>query len=79
MNKLNTFTFYFKQIAKAGIALIAVIPSSILLTSPTHAATLGQNIIVNGNAEQGQGDPIGNDEFFDVLFTFSNNLGLTHG
>ncbi|MDZ7950273.1 PEP-CTERM sorting domain-containing protein [Nostoc sp. DedQUE09] len=68
MNKLNTFTFYSQQIAKAGIALIAVISSSILLTSLTHAATLGQNIIVNGDAEQGEGDPIGNAVGTDIPF-----------
>ncbi|MEH2174143.1 PEP-CTERM sorting domain-containing protein [Nostoc sp.] len=66
MNKLNTFTFYSQKIVKAGIALIALMSSSILLTSPTHAATFGQNLIVNGDAEQGQGDPIGNAVGTDI-------------
>ncbi|MEH2156184.1 PEP-CTERM sorting domain-containing protein [Nostoc sp.] len=60
MNQLKTFSFYSQKIATAGIALIAGISSSILLASPIHAATLGQNLILNGDAEQGKGDPIGN-------------------
>ncbi|MDZ8033514.1 PEP-CTERM sorting domain-containing protein [Nostoc sp. DedSLP04] len=66
MNKLNTFLFFSQKIAKASITLIAGISSSILLTNPIHAATLGQNLIVNGDAEQGQGDPIGNAVGTDI-------------
>ncbi|QLE58341.1 PEP-CTERM sorting domain-containing protein [Nostoc sp. TCL26-01] len=44
---------------KVGISVIASIASSLLLTHSTYAATLGQNLIVNGDAEQGLGDPIG--------------------
>ncbi len=68
MNKLNIFSFLSQPIAKASIGLIAGISSSILLTSPIHAATLGQNLIVNGDAEQGQGDPIGNAVGTDIPF-----------
>ncbi|MBC6431123.1 PEP-CTERM sorting domain-containing protein [Nostoc sp. HG1] len=68
MNKINTFPFYSQKIVKAGIALIAGISSTILLPSPTHAATLSQNLIVNGDAEQGQGDPIGNAVGTDIPF-----------
>ncbi|MBN3922856.1 PEP-CTERM sorting domain-containing protein [Nostoc sp. NMS4] len=68
MNKLKTFSFKYQKIATAGIALMAVISSSILLASPTRAATLGQNLIVNGDAEQGRGDPIGNAVGTDIPF-----------
>lgn len=66
MNKLNTFPFYSQKIAKAGAALIAGISLSLLFPNSTHAATLNQNLIVNGDAEQGQGDPIGNAVGTDI-------------
>jgi hypothetical protein len=43
-----------------SLSLIAGLASSILLSQPTYAATLGQNLIINGDAEQGLADPIGN-------------------
>lgn len=60
MNQLNMTNKLDKFIVKIGVTLIAGLSSSLLLSSPLHAATLNQNLIVNGDAEQGQGDPIGN-------------------
>ncbi|MEH2161974.1 MAG: PEP-CTERM sorting domain-containing protein [Nostoc sp.] len=68
MKYLKFFPFFSQKISKLSIALIAVISSSILLANPIHAATLGQNLIVNGDAEQGQGDPIGNGVGTDIPF-----------
>jgi hypothetical protein len=48
------------------LSLIVGLASSLLLSYPTHAATLGQNLIVNGDAEQGLGDPIGNAVGADI-------------
>lgn len=45
---------------KLTFSFIAGIASSLLLAHPSDAATLGQNLIVNGDAEQGLGDAIGN-------------------
>ena len=42
------------------MTLVAGLSFSLLLSSPLHAATLGENLIVNGDAEQGNGDPVGN-------------------
>lgn len=60
MNQLNLQNTFENLIVKIGVTLIAGISSSLLLSSPLHAATLNKNLIVNGDAEQGQGDPIGN-------------------
>src|SRR4051812_14138988 len=68
MNKLDIFAFFSQKISNLSITVIAVIPSSILLSNPIHAATLGQNLIINGDAEQGQGDPIGNAVETDIPF-----------
>ncbi|WP_427156890.1 PEP-CTERM sorting domain-containing protein [Aliinostoc sp. HNIBRCY26] len=51
---------------KISFSLIAGLASSILLSQSTHAATLGQNLIVNGDAEQGLGDSIGNAVGADI-------------
>ncbi|MGH1393154.1 MAG: PEP-CTERM sorting domain-containing protein [Trichormus sp.] len=51
---------------KLCLSLILGIASSVLLTHPTHAATLGQNLIVNGDAEQGLGDQVGNKVGTDI-------------
>lgn len=45
--------------SKLSLSLIAGLASTLLLSHPTNAAILGQNLIVNGDAEQGLGDPIG--------------------
>lgn len=68
MNKLKIFPFLSQKIAKPSIALIAGISSTILFAIPVYAATLGQNLIVNGDAEQGQGDAIGNAVGADIPF-----------
>ncbi|MDF5712294.1 MAG: PEP-CTERM sorting domain-containing protein [Rhizonema sp. NSF051] len=60
MNKLIIFPFLSQAMTKIGATLTVGFASSLLLSSPIHAATLGTNLIVNGDAEQGQGDPIGN-------------------
>lgn len=49
MNKLNILPF----------CIIAYACTSLMFSSRVDAAT-GQNLIVNGNAEQGQCDPVGN-------------------
>lgn len=36
------------------------------MSAPLFAATLGQNLIVNGDAEQGAGDPAGNAVGTDI-------------
>jgi hypothetical protein len=56
MNQLLTVS---KTITNISLSLIAGIASSVVVSSPIHAATLGQNLIVNGDAEQGEGDPFG--------------------
>lgn len=65
MNKLTIFHFS-QAMAKIGATLIAGIASSLLLSSPIYAATFNTNLIVNGDAEQGQGDPIGNAVGTDI-------------
>ncbi|MBW4595951.1 MAG: PEP-CTERM sorting domain-containing protein [Brasilonema angustatum HA4187-MV1] len=66
MNKLTIFPFFSQAMAKIGTTLILGLASSLLLSDPIHAATLGTNLIVNGDAEQGQGDPIGNAVGADI-------------
>lgn len=51
---------------KLHLPLVAGLASSFILSQPTHAAMLGQNLIVNGNAEQGLGDFIGNAVGADI-------------
>lgn len=60
MNQLNLQNLLDKSMRKIAITLVAGLSSSLLVSSPLHAATLNTNLIVNGDAEQGQGDPIGN-------------------
>ncbi|MFN6460742.1 MAG: hypothetical protein RMZ41_002705 [Nostoc sp. DedVER02] len=55
MKKLDIFPFLSQKISNFSRALIARISSTILLDKHIHAATLGQNLIINGDAEQGQG------------------------
>lgn len=43
----------------AGIPFLAGL-ACLAMSTPLSAATLGQNLIVNGDAEQGLGDPVGN-------------------
>lgn len=59
MNQLNLQNILDKSMRKIAITLVAGISSSLLLSSPIYAGTLNKNLIVNGDAEQGQGDPIG--------------------
>lgn len=66
MNKPNISLSYFQIMAKMCITLIAGISSSLLLSSPIHAATIGHNLIVNGDAEQGIGDGVGNAVGADI-------------
>ncbi|MEJ6482357.1 PEP-CTERM sorting domain-containing protein [Nostoc punctiforme UO1] len=68
MKKLEKFAFPSQKISKLSIALMAGISSSLLLANPIYADTLGQNLIINGDAEQGQGDPIGNAVGTDIPF-----------
>ncbi|AFY51246.1 hypothetical protein Nos7524_5534 [Nostoc sp. PCC 7524] len=56
----------WQNINKLSLSFIAGLASSILLAHPTHAATLGQNLIINGDAEQGLGDPIGDAVGADI-------------
>ncbi|HLP90011.1 MAG TPA: PEP-CTERM sorting domain-containing protein [Nostocaceae cyanobacterium] len=51
---------------KIFLPVVAGLASSFLLSYSAHAATLGQNLIVNGDAEQGSGDPIGNAVGADI-------------
>ncbi|MEJ1935539.1 PEP-CTERM sorting domain-containing protein, partial [Nostoc sp. NIES-2111] len=51
---------------KLSLYLIVGLASTLVISYPTHAATLGKNLIVNGDAEQGQGDPIGNTVGADI-------------
>jgi len=60
MNQLNLQNSLNKSLRKIAIVLVAGLSSSFLLSSPIYAGTLNKNLIVNGDAEQGQGDPIGN-------------------
>lgn len=53
-------SFFSQKIARVGLTVIAGIGFSILLSNPLYAATLGDNLIVNGDAEQGVGDGVGN-------------------
>lgn len=66
--------------AKMCVTLIAGISSSLLLSSPIHAATIGQNLIVNGDAEQGSGDVVGNAVGADIPtipgWTPTNNFSV---
>lgn len=50
---------------KIFMPLVASLAFS-MVSSPLSAATLGQNLILNGNAEQGNGDPIGNAVGADI-------------
>jgi hypothetical protein len=51
---------------KISVCLIAGLASTLILSHPTYAATLGQNLIVNGDAEQGLGDPVGDAVGADI-------------
>jgi hypothetical protein len=66
MNKLTIFPFFSQAMAKIGTTLIAGVTFSLLLSNPIYAATFGTNLIVNGDAELGQGDPIGNAVGADI-------------
>lgn len=50
MNKLNILP----------CIIATALSSSLIFSSSVDAATTGQNLIVNGNAEQGKCDPVGN-------------------
>lgn len=50
MNKLNIL----------NSIIATALSSSLIFSSSVDAATTGQNLIVNGNAEQGKCDPVGN-------------------
>lgn len=43
----------------ACVPLIAGL-ACLVMSTPSSAATLGQNLVINGDAEQGLGDPVGN-------------------
>ncbi|OUL26156.1 PEP-CTERM sorting domain-containing protein [Nostoc sp. 106C] len=60
MSQLNILSFCSQKIAKVGLSVIAGVGSTLLLSNPLYAATLGNNLIVNGDAEQGVGDSVGN-------------------
>ncbi|WP_392531664.1 PEP-CTERM sorting domain-containing protein [Nostoc sp. C117] len=66
MNKLAIFPLFSQVMAKIGTSSIAGLSFSLLLSSPIYAASFGTNLIVNGNAEQGQGDSIGNAVGADI-------------
>ncbi|MBH8551690.1 PEP-CTERM sorting domain-containing protein [Nostocaceae cyanobacterium CENA357] len=65
MNQLSSLS---QKTTKVCFAIVAGIASTVVFSSPIHAATLGQNLIVNGDAEQGEGDPIGNAVGDDIPF-----------
>lgn len=65
MNK-TTLQTVSQKMNKLCLSLIGGLAFSLLLSQPTHAATLGQNLIVNGDAEQGLGDSIGNAVGADI-------------
>ncbi len=60
MNQINFMTTFLQNTNKICISFIVGLASSLLVSHPIHAATLGENLIVNGDAEQGLGDPVGN-------------------
>ncbi|AVH64412.1 PEP-CTERM sorting domain-containing protein [Nostoc sp. 'Peltigera membranacea cyanobiont' N6] len=66
MNKQTIFPFFPQVMAKISTTLIAGLTFSLLLSNPIYAATFGTNLIVNGDAELGQGDPIGNAVGADI-------------
>jgi len=57
-----------QNINKLCLSLIVGLVPSFLFAHSSYAATLGQNLIVNGDAEQGLGDPIGNSVGTDIPF-----------
>lgn len=59
MNQLNLQNNLDKSMIRIAISLVAGLSFSFLLSNPIYAATLNKNLIVNGDAEQGQGDPKG--------------------
>ncbi|MEH2279691.1 MAG: PEP-CTERM sorting domain-containing protein [Nostoc sp.] len=66
MNKLTIFPLFSQAMAKIGTTLTAGLIFSLLLSNPIYAVTFGTNLIVNGDAEQGQGDPVGNAVGADI-------------
>lgn len=66
MNKLSIFPFFSQAMANIGTTLIAGLAFTLLISSPIYAATFGTNLIINGDAEEGQGDPIGNAVGSDI-------------
>ncbi len=65
MSILNFRPYISQSIANISLTLILGTAFS-LLSSPLYAATIGENLIVNGDAEQGKGDPIGNAVGSDI-------------
>ncbi|BAY09219.1 hypothetical protein [Calothrix sp. NIES-2098] len=57
---------FSQKIAKLSLSLIAGFSATLLLSNPIYAATLGTNLIVNGDAEQGLGDGISNAVGTDI-------------
>ncbi|BAY24195.1 hypothetical protein NIES2100_39880 [Calothrix sp. NIES-2100] len=55
-----------QKIAKLGLTLIAGVGTTLVLCNPLYAATLGTNLIVNSDAEQGVGDGVGNAVGTDI-------------
>ncbi|MBW4612809.1 MAG: PEP-CTERM sorting domain-containing protein [Desmonostoc vinosum HA7617-LM4] len=66
MNQINIFALFVSQKAVFCSKLIAGFSCVFLLSSPTYAVTLGTNLIINGDAEKGQGDDIGNAVGTDI-------------
>lgn len=66
MNKLTIFPLFSQAMTKISTSLIAGVTLSLLLSNPIYAATFATNLIVNGDAELGQGDPIGNAVGTDI-------------
>ena len=66
MTHQNTFSSLSSKIVKAGVVLVTGLSLNLLTSHSLYAATmvkdavLGKNLIVNGNAEQGACDPVGN-------------------
>lgn len=60
MIQLTMLSLFSQKIAKVGLTVIAGIGSTLLLSNPLYAATLGTNLIVNPNAEEGLGNGVGN-------------------
>ncbi|WP_414553135.1 PEP-CTERM sorting domain-containing protein [Anabaena sp. CCY 0017] len=65
---MNQLSYFSQKTTEICLAVLAGLASSVVLSNPIHAATLGQNLIVNGDAEQGEGDPIGNAVGEDIPF-----------